>query len=262
MQALVPSANLRAAILSLVGTIGEPAIGYYLDGKNTTGKTLSQIAVGGATFNGPLPVAETSYTGTGKLKFALNPAYAGESFVVLSGRMAHEVLHEGTDRTGSQDEEVVANEIETMIWAQQVVTDFTYATKGTNLTTSANYRLLLMLNSGDRQFPRVGIKSAPLRKPELGAAPGFTAPRDSTPATKIQNFDDDVREEFIARNVADKSPLPTYPTGRAILKNITGVDYTSSTTFSDALIDDIDLRQGIIGDAFAMRAARVIQVSV
>ena len=147
-KTLIPAHNLRAAVLSLVGTVGEPAIAYYLDKGNSTKKDLVEFNFNGAAFSSGARISETTYTSTGRLKTTWNPAYAGESFVVLSGLAAHETVHEGTDKINSQDEEVVANAIETMVYAQQLHTDFRYGGQGTELITRANYRLFLMLNSG------------------------------------------------------------------------------------------------------------------
>jgi hypothetical protein len=153
-----------------------------------------------------------------------------------------------------------------MVYAQQIVNDFTYAQQHTILTLRANYREMLLINSGDRQFPRVGIKQAPLKNDGV-ANPGFTATdydNRSTAAGKPgqKSFMDDVFQEFTFRNVAKKTATDTYPTVRTILHNITGNTYTTSTKFGDALIDDVDIGQDTIADAYAMRVARVLQVSV
>lgn len=268
--AKVPAPNLRAGILSLVGTVGEPAIGFYLDQKNTTGKDFSKIDFDGATFSSGAKINETKYTSTGKLRQVWNPNYAGESFVVLSGLLAHETAHEGREPVSgggvtqqvTQEEELTGVTIEQMVYAQQIVTDFSYAKQHTNLTLRANYRELLLLNSGDRQFPRVGIKNAPLVR-RLTANPGFKATDyDQSPSDPTYNsFEADVRQEYKTRNIS-AGESPTYPTVRTILHNITGNNYTSSTKFGNDLIADIDIGQDTIGDPFAMRVARVLQVSV
>jgi hypothetical protein len=269
-ESLVPDHNLRAAIVSLVGTIGEPAIAYYFEKANSTGKDLIEFGFNGASFSSGARISETTYTSTGRLKTVWNPNYEGESFVVLSGLVAHETIHEGREDFGgstnvqvnSRDEEVIANTVEGFIWAQQIVADFNYAREGTELTTRANYRLFAMLNSGDRQFPRVGIKEAPLKNPAAGAVPGLTPPVDFAPVDGIVSFADDIREEMDSRSIGDKLPTQTFATARAILTNLTGNTYDNDDKFGDALIDDIDIGQDVLSDAFAMRVARVLQVSV
>jgi hypothetical protein len=272
-KALIPAANLRAGVLSLIGTVGEPAIAFYLDKGNTTGKDFIKIAFDAADFSSNARINQTDYTSTGKLRQIWNPNFAGESFVVLSGLLAHETAHEGLEDVGSgaigqlssQQEEVIANTIEDMVYAQQVVNDFTYSQQKGFLTLRANYRTLLLLNSGDRQFPRVGIKAAPLLKNGV-ANPGFLATdydNRSTQAGKPgqKSFQADVTQEFIFRNVPARDATNTYPTVRAILTKITGNTYTTATKFGNALIDDVDIGQDTIADAYAMRVARVLQVS-
>lgn len=267
--AKVPAPNLRAGILSLIGTVAEPAIGFYLDKQNSTGKDFLIFDFNGAMFSSNAKISETSYTSTGRIKTVWNPNYAGESFVVLSGLIAHETVHEGQEfgsQQNSQQEEVVANVIENMVYAQQIVTDFTYAKQHTILTLRANYRELLLLNSGDKQFPRIGINDAPLVR-TAAANPGFTSPDYDNRASNsgkpaFDSFNDEVRQEYAFRNIAAKASTATYPTARAILKNITGNTYTTATTYGDALIADIDVSQDTLGDAYAMRVARVLQVAV
>lgn len=272
-KALIPAPNLRAGVISLIGTVGEPAIGFYLDKKNETGKDFIKIAFDANDFADGAKINATDYTGTGRIRQIWNPNFAGESFVVLSGLLAHETAHEGREDIGggavgqvnSQQEEVIANTIENMVYSQQIVNDFTYAQQKTTLTLRANYRTMLLLNSGDRQFPRVGIKDAPLKNGGV-ANPGFKATDYDNRTTQQGkpgqfSFDDDIRQEFTFRNVAAKNATATYPSVRAILKNITGNTYTTSTTFGNALIDDVDIGQDTIADAYAMRVARVLQLS-
>ncbi len=262
-KAIVPAHNLRAAICSLVGTIGAPAIDFYFGTANSTGKTPILVTFDGAQISSGATVAEGTYTGSGRFKLIFNPNYAGESFVTLSGRVAHEAMHDdsASNHVDSQDEEVILNFVESVIYAQQIVTDFTYAQSHNAYTLQSNYRLLLALNSGDRQFPRVGIKDAPIKGGVANPGFAFNTPYVGTNATSL---DDDVRAEFAARNIIDKPPTDSTETSRLILKNLTGTTYTATTgQFGDALIDDIDIGQDTLGDQFvAQRVSRVLQLKL
>ena len=67
VKAIVPDANLRAALLSLYGTIGEPAIAAMLDGANVTGK--AQTIIDFSTDVSPTAdVAETLVLANGRLR--------------------------------------------------------------------------------------------------------------------------------------------------------------------------------------------------
>lgn len=258
---IVPAHNLRAAIVSLVGTIGEPAINFYFGTANSTGKTPLLVTFDGTQISSGATVAEGTYTSSARFKLIFNPNYAGEHFAVLSGRMAHEAMHDSTDRTNSQDEEVICNFVESTIYAQQAVTDYTITRSGTLYTTYANYRLMLAINSGDHQFPRVGTAKAPIKGGIANPGFAFTSPYNGT---GMESFDKDVRAEFIARNVADKPPTASNEVSRAILKNLTGNTYTAATgTFGDNVLHDIDIGQDTLGDQFvAQRVARVLQLKV
>lgn len=259
-KAIVPAHNLRAAIASLVGTIGEPAINFYFGTANSTGKTPLLVTFDGTQISSGATICEGSYTSSDRYKLIWNPNYAGEHFAVLSGRLVHEAMHDSVDRTNSQDEEVVLNFVESVVYAQQAVTDFTITRGGTLYSTYANYRLMLTLNSGDRQFPRVGIKEAPIKGGVANPGFVFTSPYEGT---GMNSLDADVRAEFEARNVADKPPTAVNDASRQILTNLTGNTYTSETgKFGDSLINDIDIAQDTLGDAFAMRAARVLQLTI
>ncbi len=261
-KGIVPAHNLRAAIASLVGTIGAPAIDFYFGTANSTGKTPILVTFDGAQISSNTIVAEGSYTNTNRYKLIFNPNYAGEHFGALSGRLAHEAMHDSNDRTNSQDEEVILNFVEAVVYSQQIVTDFTIATSKNSYVLQSNYRVLLALNSGDRQFPRAGIKDAPIKG---GVAnPGFAFSYGSFSATNSPSLEEEVRQEFRNRNVADKPPTSTNEVSRLILTNLTGNAYTSTTgTFGDTMIDDIDIAQDTLNDQLvAQRVSRVLQLKV
>ncbi len=86
---LVPDANLRAAMVSLTGTLAEGAIASYLDGSNLSGKPYTIV-----DFSTPpdptVPVAQTIIRSDERLRTLVKPQYAGESFEALSAILAHE----------------------------------------------------------------------------------------------------------------------------------------------------------------------------
>jgi hypothetical protein len=265
-KAIVPAHNLRAGIVSLIGTIGAPAIDFYFGTANSTGKAPVLVNFDGTQISSAQIVAEGTYTSSGRFKLIFNPNYAGESFVALSGRLAHEAMHDdsATNHVDSAQEEGINNFVESVIYAQQLATDFTYVQSKNQYTLQSNYRLMLALNSGDNQFPRVGMSDAPIKG---GIAnPGFDFNYGTSPAVSAKNvasFYKDVRNEFAARNVPEKPSTITTATTRAILTKLTGNTYTSATTFGDALIKDIDLGQDVLADQYvAQRISRILQLKV
>jgi hypothetical protein len=270
VKAICSSPNLRAAIFSLVGTVGEPAIGFYFDAKNSTGKAPVALRFDGSEFDPGAKIVASTFNGQGRLKVIFSPNYAGESFAVLSGILAHETLHDGRNGPGStqvdsQTEEVIANYVESEIWGQQLIADSSFASAHTVLSTRANYRLMLALNSGKKAFPSVGLEAAPLLT-GTNAAIGFDT-SDSygdEGGTSVRSFEEDVRREFTDRNVLDKTAeyQKTESVGRAILTNITGKTYTSSTLFNQALMDDLDKSQRPLTQLNVLKLAKTLSLRI
>lgn len=268
-KAIVPAHNLRAAICSLVGTIGEPAINFYFGTANSTGKTPILVTFDGTQISSGATVAEGTYTSSKRFKLIFNPNYAGEHFAVLAGRLAHEAMHDDAfnNHVDSAQEEGINNFVETVVYAQQILVDFTIAQQQqTQYALYANYRLMLALNSGDQQFPRVGLSDAPIKG---GVAnPGFNFNYTGSQTLSAQNmtsFYADVKQEFAARGVLEKAEnlTITTETTRAILNKLTGNTYTSATNFGTNLIKDIDLGQDILADqTVAQRLSRILQLKV
>ena len=256
-KAIIPAANLRAAVVSLTGTVAESAIDVWLGTGNSTGKVPIFVGFDSAGLGGGAPDAELAYNTKGRLKLTFANDYVGENFVVLSSRIAHETLHDGgfANNVDSQDEEVVANFVESSVWAQQIVTDYRFAANNkTKYTLYANYHLYALLNSGDRQFPRVGLKDAPLKAGATNATPGFT--------TSVRSFDALIRRELTGR-ISDKAPTSITAATATILNRVGGGKYAAgTTTFGKDLINSLDQTQGVIADSFGMRAARVLQVKI
>lgn len=262
-KSIAAPANLRAAIVSLVGTVGEPAMNALLGTANSTGKVPITIQFNTADISSGAKDAELLYTSKGRLKLTFASDYGGESFVALSGRMAREIMHDdsATNHNDKQSEEVAANFVESVVYAQQIVEDFTYAQKGTTYTLYQNYHLYTLLNSGDRQFPRVGTSVAPLKGSTSDSSnvanPGFTGNSDYAFANS-PSFDATVRSKYDGRISPGTTSMNALQA--TILNNITGNKYTSSTLFDDNLLKSIDTTQDTLGDAFVMRVARVLQL--
>lgn len=253
MKAIIPAHNLRAAVLSLVGTIAEPAIDVWLGTKNTTGRV--PIFVGYGAIGSSARDVELAYTGSGRLKLTFKTDYQGESFAALSARIAGETFQDGgaINNTDSQDEEVISNFVESAVWAQQIVNDFRYSQKGTTYTLYNNYHTYVLLNSGDRNFPRPGVSAAPLRGGSAVANPGFISP--------IASFDALIRQELAGR-ISDKPASPMTAVAAQILTNAGGTYSAATTTYSDATIATLDQRQSVFSDQYTSRVARVLQVHI
>ena len=172
VKAIIPDANLRAGLLSLYGTIGEPAISAMLDGTNLTGK--SQTIIDFSTdVAANAEVAETLVLDNGRLATLQSRPATPASLPGAGHKLAHEGIHQ--DKDNNQNEEIVANTIETMVYAQQLTVDSSIANAGTTLIKSDNDKLLAMLDSGKASLPHVGILDGSLKNNTKGVFAGSAA---------------------------------------------------------------------------------------
>ncbi len=256
-QAIIPDPNLRAAVLSLVGTLAESAISSYLDGANATGKPYTII-----DFDTPpdptVPVLQTIYSGNnGRLRIDFRPEYKGESFLALSAFFAHEAVHQDTAVALPEDE--FANVAEIMVYAQQALVDPTFLSNQSLLVNRENERLYAMLESGQAIFPYVGLEDAPiLHGPSIFYGSDVTPPYGTGPYTSFINY---IEREYTARGDTDNS-TPGNNVLDAYYTAITGKAASNGMQFSDSLINDIDGFQAIISTTNAITLAGDLKLGI
>jgi len=147
--AKIPNPSLRAGLVGLLGTAGEPAIDFILNEKTTAG--LPKISAVGfdtnpwdPTDNGVAKsiVDET----TEQMAFVFNPKYQSEYPFQFTRVMAHEVLHSDPQVAGL--EEATALAIDSSIYLEQLAQQPKLAQADTELTRRGNTNALTRLNSG------------------------------------------------------------------------------------------------------------------
>ncbi|MGC4033333.1 MAG: hypothetical protein QM754_16700 [Tepidisphaeraceae bacterium] len=263
VAAIIPNANLRAALASLVGTAAEPAIASYIGKTNVTGKQYTLVDFG--TVSSGTPVGETKLSPGGRLNLTINSAFAGEPFQVLSATLAHEALHQdaannsGGDLPSSQDEEIIANAVETIVYAQQLLVDGSIAGNGTKLVVRTNTRLLALLNSGDGLFPYGGIKQDPALYSNGNVFVGAKANPGGFGSTTVKSFEDWIRREYVFRGFSAGATTNS-AVGQAILKNIVGSSYNVTqlgTTTETAL----DVGNTLLTDVNYIKLAITLKLS-
>jgi hypothetical protein len=254
---LVPSANLRAAIVSLMGTVGEPAIASLLDGQNQTGKNYTVIDFSATEVSGSAQVAESILNPqTGRLRTLYKSSFQGESFINLSANIAHEALHQDGVEIDGQNEELFANVVETLVYAQQLLVDSTPAKAGTQLATSQNLLLLSMLNSGLALYPRVGLYDAPL----LGGQNVFNGGK-AIAGGDYTSFENYVRRSYAARNFADNE-TPANNLALAMQNQICARTDTNNFNFRPSRLEFFDNSQQVITDKAAVQLAAILKLQV
>ncbi|WP_090721169.1 hypothetical protein [Nitrosomonas sp. Nm166] len=145
----VPNPSLRAGLLGLAGTAGEPAIDFVLNAKTDAG--LPKVRGIGFDAN-PWDPADTTVAralvdpNTQQVAYVFNPKYQNENPFQFSSIIAHETLH--SDLPISTTEEVTALAIQSSIYLEQLAKHPEMAGDRTELTRRNNTNTLARLNSG------------------------------------------------------------------------------------------------------------------
>ncbi len=263
----VPDANLRAALASLYGTVGEPAIASYLGKSNTTNNRYTTVAFS-ASIGSSAPIAETKLSAGNRLSVVVRPTFAGEDFRALSAVLAHESLHQdlpgSQDPSGtppsSQDEEVIANTVQATVYIQQALVDSSFVGNGTSLVNKINEQVIALLNSGKGLFPYGGIYKAPALTNDGNVFPGAkTDPGSFGNNTTVKSIEDWVRREYVSRGFT-AGATASNPTAQAILKNIVGPT-GNFTLLGNEVQRFLDTRNTILTDQTYIRVATLLKLN-
>jgi hypothetical protein len=144
----VASPALRAGLIGLLGTAGEPAIDFILHARTAAGlPVVARIAFATAAWGGTHPLPALIQVNEQKqLTILFNPAFKAESPFLFTSLLAHEALH--SDALASDYEEIVAQAIETAIYLEQLALHGDLAKSGTEMARRLNTSALVRLNSG------------------------------------------------------------------------------------------------------------------
>ena len=167
--------RLLAATLLLSGTSAGPALPVLLQGQNPTGVPARILWT-----NMPAGLAKTTVVTNEESAEATwiialngtpeNPRMRAEPLQAIASTIAHEAMHQ--DQAQSQIEEVAAKWLETVVWAEFLLTTPGLAEIETPVVRTLNLQLLLFLNSGGN-WPCPGLKRAKQEIPS--AAPGSSS---------------------------------------------------------------------------------------
>jgi hypothetical protein len=158
LKAKLPDPTLRAALLSLHGTLAEPLVEYYLS--RTYVVTQFSVVARQKTI--------ASATGSGII---FSERYEREHFALLAAVFAHEILHH--DIGAAATEEVLLHAVASAVHMQLLDRHPRLATLGTELARFMNDEVLLFVNS---RVPG-SSKSAIVVPNGKGTAPGSVQSR-------------------------------------------------------------------------------------
>jgi hypothetical protein len=261
---LVPSANMRAALAALTGTVAEPAIDSYLGRSNVTGKPYSFIDFG--TISAGATVGETKLSVKNRLQLIINSAFAGEDFRVISAVLGHEALHQDTTASAqgvtpsSQEEEIIANAVQAAVYVQQALVDGSFVSNHTVLINRQNDAILALLNSGDTLFPYGGVLQAPALTSSGNVFIGAKSdPGNFNDTSTVKSFENWLRREYVFRGF-NAGGTTSNPTGQAILKNIVGTTGNFSL-FGTEVLGFLDNRNQILTDVAYIKMAELLKLT-
>jgi hypothetical protein len=228
-KAIVPDPRLRAALVALKGTAGEPAIIGVLDG--TYGRVYFGTPPCGCN-----PIAEVSPAppGSDKPEIVFNQRYQYEDFRLLASTMAHEPMHR--DLNISKKEELISNSIDTLVYGQFLLEYPELATSGTELARAKNTKLMARLNTRDAN----------------GKLRLFTSQGNIFPGGN-----------FVPYFAAPFEPLGNDTTGNKVLyrelKKVVG-KVSKKVNFDDKTLLLLDSRQVLFTDSEIVQLAQILKL--
>jgi hypothetical protein len=137
LEQLVPHPALRAAVVSLLGTLAEPAIEWLLEGGRFALVDFGEL-------DGP-EIAQSQTGADGRQRIVVASRLAHEEPGLLSVVIAHEALH--ADDRVSDLEELVATALQALVHMQQLLADPALAEGLTELAQTTNAWVLIRFNT-------------------------------------------------------------------------------------------------------------------
>ncbi|MCZ6633791.1 MAG: hypothetical protein O7G87_10315 [bacterium] len=228
--AKISNPTLRAGLVSLTGTLAEPAIRAVVN--------RSETVDFGTVVSGDY--AELREQVLGGRQGVFDERYRSEAFALFGPVFARLALQE--DFSTGQEEELIGAAVLSLVAMQQVLVDSGLALSGSELSRRLNTQMLARLNSGRAAFPRVGIYPVP----DGEIFPG---------GTKFDSF------------AAVFAPLPSQETQagsvlKAYLERLVpeGVRLPESPGFDSETLDLLDRYQNVLTAEEMVRVARILKL--
>lgn len=223
----MPNPTLRAGLISLFGTLGEPAIGAITHGP-----------LGPITF-GTVPTGDYATVSPDR-SVIIDQRYQSEAFSLFGPIFTRLSLQIDT-QTG-RNEELTTSALLALVVMQQALTDSAVVQSGTELSRRLNTQMLARLNSGRAAFPNIGIEQIPDGEvfPNGQSVASYAAvfaslPDDITPAIGLL-------QTYLIRLASSNTSVPNAQTFNADV-----------TTF-------LDQHQAVLSPDELIRIARILKL--
>lgn len=232
-KAKVSDPRLRAALVSLKGTVGEPGISGVLGGPFSGVRFIPASEMVSATI-----LAQVSISPSGVPEILFNLRYQHEDFRLLAPTMAHESLHQ--DGSVGGHEELIATSIDSLIYGQFLLESPMLAASGTEPARRQNTKHMARINTRDTNG------NVRLLEGNGNVYPGGNK--------ELPYF-------AAAFNLDEDPNTPGNAAMRQMVKKIVGSEVTipSDAHFGDA-VNLLDQNQNVFTDAQLVRLARILKL--
>lgn len=226
--AKMPNPTLRAGLISLTGTLGESGIDAILRGP-----------FGPLTF-GPVTTGDYAEIKSDR-SVTVDERYTSEAFPLFAPIFTRMALQ--LDLQTGRAEETTTSAFLALVALQQTLTDSTIAQSGSELSRRLNTQMLARLNSGQTNFPNIGIYQTPN---------GQAFPNGSTFTSYAAVF----------------APLEDIPTPASnllatYLKTLSpsNTELPNATSFNTNILTFLDQHQNVLSPQELIRTARILKLN-
>lgn len=210
----ISSPTLRAAFVSLMDTVADPAIDFILNAKTSQGNpkvVLVRFSKFPENRSNTIGMAQIGQMGDPEaMTIEINERFQYENPFLFTDTLAHEVLHQGPE-TNSIVEEEVNYTFDTLVYLELLAYYPEIAQAGTWLSRWKNTNALSRLNSGSGS--ELGLYDSngnqPIWPDSNKDTPSFDERFTDNPGRDVSTPGNDLLKQYLERIVEDGSTLPS-----------------------------------------------------
>jgi hypothetical protein len=229
LLAKMPNPTLRAGLISLKGTLGESGIDAILRGP-----------FGPVTF-GSVTTGDYAEINNNR-SVTVDQRYASEAFALFGSVFTRMALQ--LDLQTGRAEELTGSAFLALVTMQQALTDSTLTQSGSELSRRLNAQMLARLNSGQTNFPNIGIYQTPGGEayPKGRDFPSYAAVFE--PLEDITTLAGNLLATYLKTLSPPETELPT------------------ATSFNTDILTFIDRHQNVLSPEELIRIAHILKLTL